>query len=1436
MLKGLFFCVPSVSVDKTLTPVIDEIGLTDYEIVYYNTANFEPAGPHPFRFIAYPDGFRGYYSDRVDETTSYFQFGEILIDTAADLMDFLIGETQREKPDFIIHSHLAVWGKLLAKKYRLPAITLYTTFVLDKRIMLPFLRKTNSGADAGLANVHAGIGFYRKCASLYHRLQLEDKPDAWDAYVNAGDLNLSFIHEAFQPRKEILGEGYAFPGYPFPFEARRKTGSDLIYVAMGTIVNKDLEFYRTCIDVLSRTGYRAILSVGSKVDLAQLGPLPGSIRAAAFVDQRAILRETALFITRGGMASVHEAIHTMTPMIVIPVIPEQQVTAGRIEELGIGIVIPSGQVTRERLSLAIGQILSNYNYYAENIKALHPDGPALSAPAKARALLREFFSSVSPAGKTLVDGFLSRVQKMPEAIALRCGERQLSYGELHEQSHRLAQCLRQLGIGRGVAAAIVLEPCPEMLVAILGILMAGGCFIPIDAEYPAERIGYILRDSACAAVLSKRALVQRCGLQKTPALLLLDEPLPGPAAAPGPAAVYGPSAFEPAYIIYTSGSTGRPKGVIVEHRQIYAYMTAVYHQLQLEECASYAILGTFAADAGLTAVFAALCFRGCLHIIDIKSFTSFGSLTGYFRKFPVDCYKITPSLLSRLMANNGARELLPAKRLLVGGEACPRVLAEAIYKLLPPGCRLFNHYGPTETTVGVTTYAFPARAEELPAAIPIGTPLPGVEAYILDATGATVPPGEMGELYIGGAFVARGYLNKPELTDEKFTTVLLSGRHKRLYTTGDLVRSLPDGNLEYLGRMDDQVKILGNRIELREVEETIHSSGLIRRCVVLPKTSPGRSPYLVAYIQGRESSDKDELIRFLRARLPSYMIPGVWIDIEEWPLTANNKIDRKALPDPGMPEPGMRHPRMPEPPATGVHYTPGGETEAVLTDIWMKLLGISAIGPTDEFFQLGGNSLQLLQLSFEIHDRLCVAISAAELFEYTTIERLTARLAGMGRQDGTATVAGATPVAGTTEFDATEATPAQRNFFIQNRLYPREAFPNSSLTYAVGGDLDMATLEKAMMAIISANESLHTSYHLNRGKLELREETPVFRVETISCLANDIDKEILAAIRPFNPGQAPLIRVLLLRLPDNRLYLHLYLPHINSDGESLKLIMQDLETLYNGGKPAERRPFAFFRQHLHAYLHSGQYAEDEAFWSRQFEEDIPLLPFDFGLPAKDNGQKKFDGAFEVVPFPESLTAALQRYQKEKNATVFQLLFIAWFLLLNKLTACDDLTVLLPVHGRDTQGFESIMGLLSNVIPVRLRIDAGRPAADCIQAGKKVILTAIRHQQYPFEHLLALWAKKGRRSKNLRQTFFGYHDHRREYSLGDGHLQLYIPERDKEDLPLSAAVFETRHGTTIRISSTAGGFSSWELRSITELYFALIRQLTESTVCTTSITI
>ncbi|HLZ88022.1 MAG TPA: amino acid adenylation domain-containing protein, partial [Puia sp.] len=1214
-----------------------------------------------------------------------------------------------------------------------------------------------------------------------------------------------------------------FPGYPFPLEEQgagddpvdleeQRTGGDLVYVAMGTILNKDVELYRTCIGVLSQVGYRAILSVGSKVDMVQLGPMPASIRAAEYVDQRAVLTEAALFITRGGMASVHEAIHTLTPMIVIPVIPEQQMTAERIQELGIGIVLPPGQVTGESLQSAIRQILTNRQGYIERIKALQNDEPVLSVPAKARGLLQDFFRSAPPAGKTLVDLFLSQAERIPDAIALRCGDKQLTYGQLHGKTNKLAHYLSDLGIGSGVAAVVVLEPCLEMLVAILGILKAGGCYIPADPEYPPERIDYVLKDSACAVVLSKRTVLEKCRLQTAPALVLLDEPIPQPATASGSCPVSGPSAADPAYIMYTSGSTGRPKGVIVEHGQIYRYITDVHRRLQLEECASYAILGTFSADAGLTAVFSALCYGKLLHIVDIKAFTSITSLTRYFRQSPVDCYKITPSLLARLLANEGGHAILPVKRLLLGGEACPRTLANTLYTLLPPGCRLFNHYGPTETTVGVTTYAFPDRVQDLPAMIPLGKPLPAVLAHVLDQDGGYVPAGDPGELYIEGSLIARGYLNNPDLTHQKFTTIVLSGQKRRLYRTGDWVRRLPDGNLEYLGRMDHQVKILGNRIELQEVEEVILASGIVQTCVVLAKENRQGSPYLAAYIQPRQGFEKDKLLRSVRAKLPSFMVPGSWIPMEEWPLTLNNKIDRLALPDPEKQEPSNGDTLFPA----------GGEIEPVLLDIWMQLLGVPQIGPRDDFFQLGGNSLQLLQLSFEIHNRLSIGISAAELFDYSTLERLSARLSETGRP----ILPPANPAA--EGFDRTEATLAQRNFFIQNKLYPLSAFPNSSLTCEILGELDRPKLEKALLSLINRNESLRTSYHLSKGKVHSSEDAvSTFQVEYLQCLSNEIDREILEAVRPFTLSQAPLIRVLLFELRNTRKYLHLYLPHINSDGESLKLIMRDLETQYNDALPAERQQFGYFLEHTHAYFHSGHYEEDEAFWARQLHADIPPLHFNFDHPGKNPGPAKLDGVFAVVPFPENFTAALQRYQKEKNSTKFQVLFISFFLLLYKISSVDDLTVLLPVHGRDKKGFEGIIGLLSNVIPVRLRFDPGQGVTDCIQSCKRAILLAISHQQYPFELIHRIWAKKGRRSTSLRQSFFGYHDHRREYTLGSTPLKIYIPERDKEDLPLSAAIFETSQGLTMRISSTAGGFNGGELRRLTDLYFTIAAQLIES---------
>ena len=401
MPKALFFSLPSVSVTNTLTPVVEKFAASGYEIVYYNTQAFQPKGDFSFRFKAYPPYKGGYNPTEMEISSSYFQFGEVLIETAESLLDFLLEEVKREKPVFIIHSHLALWGQLVARHFKLPSLTLFTTFILDQRIMLPEIRKSNSGQQVNFSNINQGKMFYQKIQSLYSRLNLRDNINIWDIYVNKGNLNLSFIMEEFQPTKEILGPEFKFVGFPIDIDTEA-VSHELIYIAFGTIFNKEADFYSICLNVLKEINMESILSIGKGTKKELLGELPPAIKIEHFVDQISILKKAALFLTRGGMASVQEAVYTLTPMIVIPDIPEQRITANKIEELGIGIQLPKAMLTEEILRSAIHKILSDKEFYINNLKALVANKPVLPAPSLAFHYLDSEFYAGLPANHSFV--------------------------------------------------------------------------------------------------------------------------------------------------------------------------------------------------------------------------------------------------------------------------------------------------------------------------------------------------------------------------------------------------------------------------------------------------------------------------------------------------------------------------------------------------------------------------------------------------------------------------------------------------------------------------------------------------------------------------------------------------------------------------------------------------------------------------------------------------------------------------------------------------------------------------------------------------------------------------------------------------------------------------------------------------------------------------
>jgi amino acid adenylation domain-containing protein len=580
----------------------------------------------------------------------------------------------------------------------------------------------------------------------------------------------------------------------------------------------------------------------------------------------------------------------------------------------------------------------------------------------------------------------AQARRTPDALALRFERQALSYRVLDQRASWLARHLARLGAGPDMPVGLLAERSPELLIGILGILKAGGAYLPIDPSYPGERIAFMCADARLRLVLTQSALAAK--LPAGPRAVALDMLEWLECEEEGPALDVRPEHL--AYVIYTSGSTGCPKGVGIEHRNIVHYVRDIVERLRLEPGMNYATVSTIAADLGHTVIYPALATGGCLHIVSQERAQSPVLLAEYFARERIDVLKIVPSHLAALQAGRHPGEVMPRRRLILGGEASRLAWVEQLRSLasrsLAPDFEIHNHYGPTETTVGVLTYALGAAAPSTPSGtLPLGQPLPHSRAYVLDADGRPVPAGEKGELFIGGAGVGRGYLDRPELTAERFVPDPFSPEPgARMYRTGDLARRLPDGNLEFCGRVDHQVKLHGYRVELGEIEAALRDHESVQEAVVILREEVSGGGRLVACVvpkDSRAAASPAAWREFLRERLPQYMLPSAFALMERLPLTANGKVDRQALAAASL--------DVAE--GAGADGAPESATQRALAAIWSELLNTKRIGIHDDVFDLGAHSLVAMKALARIRDAFDVRLSMRNLFEHPTI----AGLAGM---------------------------------------------------------------------------------------------------------------------------------------------------------------------------------------------------------------------------------------------------------------------------------------------------------------------------------------------------------------------------------------------------------------------------------------------------------
>ena len=589
---------------------------------------------------------------------------------------------------------------------------------------------------------------------------------------------------------------------------------------------------------------------------------------------------------------------------------------------------------------------------------------------------------------TVLELFDAQVRARPDAVAVTDGAGGYTYRQLDARARAIAAALTAAGVTPGAVVGLLAERTADSVAGIWGILRSGAAYAPVDADAPAERVRDLLGSIGAAAVVGPPQ--RRVPAGQAP--FVPWNASSGTGTERAGACLPDPAPRDLAYVMLTSGSTGRPKGVEVEHRHLHQYVTAIADLLDARPGERFAVVSTLAADLGHTSVFGALCSGGVLRVCGRDEAVDAAALAAAFRVAPPDHLKLTPAHLAALLDGPGPdrRDLLPRRTLVLGGEALGWPLIDQV-RDLAPGLRIVNHYGPTETTVGALTWDVPQAGPRQPAP-PIGAPLPHACASVRDTAGAPVPAGVPGELYIGGAAVARGYRGDPELTAARFTGD--PGTAGRLYRTGDRVRLRADGSYEFLGRVDEQVKIRGHRVEPGEVAAVLRAAPGVRAAAVVTRRDAAEIS-LVGYVVGVD--DTGSLRSWLRQRLPDWLVPGALVPLPALPLTANGKLDRLALPP--APAPG------PEPQAASQTRAPRSATERALAAIWAGLLAVP-VGLDDDFFVLGGHSLLAARMAARIRAELRVEVPLRRLFELRTLDALARHVDGLRWAAGTRRHAG----------------------------------------------------------------------------------------------------------------------------------------------------------------------------------------------------------------------------------------------------------------------------------------------------------------------------------------------------------------------------------------------------------------------------------------------
>lgn len=945
--------------------------------------------------------------------------------------------------------------------------------------------------------------------------------------------------------------------------------------------------------------------------------------------------------------------------------------------------------------------------------------------------------------------FEEQAQRTPNAIAVIFGMDSLTYGELNARANQLAHHLISLNVGPEAKVGIFLKRSLGIPIVLLGILKAGGCYVPLDPEYPEARLSQMLADAAPVVVLSGDVLSAR--LPRGTNVLRFDAPDFQTALNREPA--WNPTNADrnltllpsnAAYVIYTSGSTGVPKGVAICHLNMAALLTWAISILGAQRLSRVLAATSLNFDVSVFEIFAPLLAGGAVEIVrDLMALVEPPR-----RIWKNSLISAVPSVFSVLLEQGLMVE--DVSTIVFAGEALPPRLVQQTRAALPH-CRITDFYGPTETTVYVTAWHSDGDADGLPS---IGRPIWNTWAYVLDSRLQPVPIGVAGELYVNGAGLGRGYLNRPGLTAERFVADLYAQKPGgRMYRTGDLARWRVNGDLEYLGRSDQQVKVRGHRIELGEIETALGQLLGVRHCGVVIREEGERGRQIVAYIAPIAGAvlDPAELRRKLQKSLPEYMLPSLFVMLEKLPLTASGKLDRNALPKQEIQNESCKLPQTPQ--------------EKILCELFAEVLELEQVGVDDNFFVLGGHSLLAMLLVSRIQDKMQVEIPVAVIFEHSTVGSLAQFLSktptGMARP-----LLGPRPGQGHLPLSY-----AQRRLWFIQQLQETTAEYNLTEALRLKGELHRQALERAIHAIVERHEVLRTRFVEVEGEPKqiidshVHIELPVEDFSTIP----EVEKweRVAAALReettvPFDLAHGPLLRMKVLRLAQHDHILVRTLHHIIADAWSQNIFRQEFVVLYDAFREDKENPlkplelqYADFALWQRAWLDDGVIERELDYWRKQLT-GIPEqleLPRDRPRPASQT----FVADVHSFIVPAESMKRLKYISESNDATLYMTLLAAFALLLQRHSGETDIVIGSPIANRSGSQLEQMMGFLVNMLAMRIRVNSLQGFHELLRAVRATALEAFQHQDLPFERLVEdLGAQRSLSNTPVFQVLFGLH--------------------------------------------------------------------------------